>query len=124
MTRSSSTRTDRGPGVLSRLIDDGLVDFIAMDLKAPLARYDVLAGTRVEAANIAESIRLIAGSAVARQFRTTVVPRLLGVDDLAQIRRLVPEGEELQLQTFQPEHALDPQLRGQSAEPLRPALAG
>ncbi|MGD8452806.1 MAG: anaerobic ribonucleoside-triphosphate reductase activating protein [Phycisphaerae bacterium] len=113
------------PDVIRRLIAAEFVDFIAMDVKAPLERYDVLSGTRVNTAEILESIQLISASTIAHQFRTTVVPSLLHAADIARIRRLLPENEELRLQTFQPEHARDPALRQQAAaNQSHAALAG
>ncbi len=64
------------PEVLDRLLDAALVDFVAMDIKAPLARYSVLTGTPVDTARIRRSIELLSDSDIPVLFRTTWVDGL------------------------------------------------
>ncbi len=91
------------PGVLADLLAAGLLDYIAMDLKAPPGKYERLCGAPVDMAAIREAASLIAASGVAHHFRTTVVPSLLAADDLDQIRRaLLPSGSRYVLQPFRP----------------------
>jgi len=99
------------PGTLRELLHQGLLDYVAMDLKAPLLRYDKLCGVDVPIHKIQKSIELIAESGVEHEFRTTVVEPLLSPADLALIRELVPPGSKHRLQTFRRDHALDPALR-------------
>lgn len=112
------------PDMIRELLDDRLVDYVAMDVKAPLERYETLAGVTVDTANIVESIRLITTRNIAHQFRTTVIPALHTDADIDEIRRLLPADEELRLQTFRPEHALDPTLREAGVTETTAALAG
>ncbi len=99
------------PGVIGRLLDRNLVDFIAMDLKAPLESYHRLAGVRVNTDRIQESITLISESGVEHEFRTTVVKPLMSEKDIQAIQKMVPPGSPHHLQDFQPENALDSSLR-------------
>jgi pyruvate formate lyase activating enzyme len=99
------------PEVLGSLIGAGLLDYVAMDVKAPWDRYQVLAGVRVDTNRIAESLRIIAGSAVPHEFRTTWVRPLLSEDDIETIRRIIPLGSPYKQQDFRPGHALAPNLR-------------
>jgi pyruvate formate lyase activating enzyme len=78
------------PGVLCDLLGGGLLDYVAMDVKAPPASYDRLAGVPVAWPALAESIELLASSGVPHHFRTTVVPAILSAADLAAIRALLP----------------------------------
>ncbi len=103
------------PLMLSRLIADRLVDYIAMDIKAPLAKYNRLSGTTVATERIEESIAIIAWSKLPHHFRTTAVTPLLTPADMHAIQQMVPSGSELVIQTFNPENALDPSLRGEIA---------
>jgi pyruvate formate lyase activating enzyme len=80
------------PQMLKTLIDAGLVDYIAMDVKAPWPKYTQLTGVDEPLEPIRESIALIAQSAIACEFRTTVYPPLLGEEDLICIRELIPPG--------------------------------
>ena len=99
------------PEVLAALLEQGLLDYIAMDLKAPLEKYALLGGVSVSMRALEESIALLAWSGVTHEFRTTVVPNLLTPQDLKQIESLVPAGSFWRRQAFRPEHALDPALR-------------
>ena len=64
------------PDVLGKILDAGLADCIAMDIKAPLKDYPVVTGVRIEPDVIRHSIALIRQSGIAHQFRTTVAPGL------------------------------------------------
>lgn len=99
------------PGMLRQVLERGLADFIAMDIKAPLERYHELAGVEVERGDIEESIRLICASGVDHLFRTTVVRPLLSDDDLLRIRAALPQPPRHILQDFVPrDTVLDPAL--------------
>lgn len=99
------------PGVLAALLADKLVDYVAMDIKAPLAGYARLAGCRVSTESVLQSIELLAASGVEHEFRTTVVDALLDDADLVAIEALVPPGSVHRRQRFVAENALDPRLR-------------
>jgi pyruvate formate lyase activating enzyme len=99
------------PEILTRLFKEDLVDFIAMDIKAPFALYDRLTGVCAPKERLEESIALIAQSGIDHEFRTTVVEPLLSESDLQAIQAMVPHGSRHSLQEFRPENALDPVLR-------------
>jgi len=99
------------PEVLAELLMQGLVDFIAMDIKAPFTIYDRLTGVRAPIEQLEESIALIARSGINHEFRTTVVGPLLSESDLHAIQEMVPHGSRHRFQEFRPENALDPELR-------------
>ena len=100
------------PEVIVAVQLEGLVDYIAMDLKAPLDEYGRLTGTDVCVRSIEKSIDIIANSGIEHEFRTTVVEALLSPGDLAVIRAAVPKGSPYKLQNFRAEHALDKRLAG------------
>ncbi len=99
------------PDVLRRLLDENLVDYIAMDVKAPPDRYDRLTGVSGPTRGVRESIRLIGRSGVRHEFRTTVVRPLLSDTDILLIREMLPPRSQHILQDFYPEHAYDQGLR-------------
>ena len=90
------------PEFLGELMAAGLVDFVAMDVKAPRSKYGLLAGIPVTADRIVESIRIIAGSGVPHEFRTTVAPQFLSPEDLIEIRSMIPPSSRHKLQVFRP----------------------
>ncbi|MCB9497787.1 MAG: anaerobic ribonucleoside-triphosphate reductase activating protein [Fibrobacteria bacterium] len=59
------------PRCLERILGRGLVDYVALDLKAPWDRYDEACGVVVDTEAIRDSIRLLQESAVAHHLRTT-----------------------------------------------------
>ena len=90
------------PEVLQQLLAAGAVDYLAMDIKAPLARYPELAGVEVDLNAIGRSISLLAASGIGHHFRTTQVSPALAPADLDEIRRLVPPGSPHKTQPFRP----------------------
>ncbi|MBI5347632.1 MAG: anaerobic ribonucleoside-triphosphate reductase activating protein [Candidatus Aenigmarchaeota archaeon] len=88
------------PSVLSELISKDIVDYIAMDIKAPAERYNELAGADVDIRRINESIQLIKDSKVDYEFRTTVVP-LLAEKDIFSIAEWIKGAKRYCLQQFE-----------------------
>ncbi len=95
------------PEVLKRLIDSNLIDYIAMDVKAPLERYAEITGSGINPANIEKSIGLIMNSAIDYEFRTTIVRSLLCEKDLLKIGEAIKGAGKLFLQRFVPSKTLD-----------------
>ncbi len=62
-----------------------LVDWVAMDIKAPFEEYAVTTGARASGNTALESAQLILASGVAHEFRTTVHPALLPPDALSTL---------------------------------------
>jgi len=88
------------PEKLKELIDKKLVDYIAMDIKAPKGKYSDLAGKKVDIKKIQKSIDLIRISGVDYEFKTTFVPSLLCKKDIQEIGRWLDGSEKYFLQQF------------------------
>jgi pyruvate formate lyase activating enzyme len=74
------------PEVLKALVKDGLIDYVAMDIKNSPARYGETVGlSKVDMEAIEESIRFLLSDAVAYEFRTTVVAQLHSDDSILQM---------------------------------------
>lgn len=100
------------PEIVRDLLASKLVDFVAMDVKAPWGKYALLTGLAESPAdNVRETMALIVASGLPHQFRTTKVTPLLSDDDCAEIERQIPPGSPFKWQTFIPDNALDPALR-------------
>ena len=80
------------PEVLRHVLEEGLVDYVAMDLKAPMEKYPYICDVPVDQQLINESIDLIMGHGTAEridyEFRTTVIPQLTHEDVLTMARRI------------------------------------
>lgn len=106
------------PDMLRRLIDQGLVDYVAMDVKAPLDdRYERVVGTGVDLIKVRESIDVIRGSGVDHEFRTTVVPGLLGREDILEIAKELEGARRYVLQQFVAENCHSEELRSRKPYP-------
>lgn len=77
------------PEVIQKAIEAKVVDYIAMDVKAPLDKYWLVTNVVVHPGKIEESISIIKNSGIRHEFRTTVLKSLLSNSDLKQIKNLV-----------------------------------
>jgi pyruvate formate lyase activating enzyme len=100
------------PRMLQGLLTDRLVDFVAMDIKAPPALYEQTVNAPVKVEDILYSIELIRGSGLPHEFRTTWVPALLTEIDIRAIAQLVKGCDCYILQPFRPGKMLDSSLEG------------
>jgi pyruvate formate lyase activating enzyme len=111
------------PGMLARLLAAGALNYVAMDVKAPLsfARYRAAAGLPDSAAGrsllrrVRESIRLLLHSGVEVEFRTTLTAGLHGERDVALMAAALRGAGRYVLQPFIPGRTLDPAFH--DAEP-------
>ena len=99
------------PKMLREAIKKKLVDYIAMDIKSPLAKYSKTIGRPVDTAAIRESIDLIMSSPVEYEFRTTVIKALTSPEDIEEIGREIRGAKKYFLQKFIPTKLLNPQFR-------------
>ena len=100
------------PGVLKELLTKDLVDYIAMDVKAPLYSYKTITQINASKINkIKESIDLIAKSGVEHEFRTTVVPDVLKKEDILKIVDWIKPAKKYYLQNYRAEKTtIDPEF--------------
>ena len=111
------------PQIIEHLIKDNLLDYIAMDIKAPLEKYPQIVnivslsegeGVRERVNfvlnNIQKSIALIMQSKIDYEFRTTVLKSQLSYDDFDQIGQMIEGAKKYYLQKFVPAEILDKKL--------------
>lgn len=92
--------------MIKRLIDDNLVDYIAMDIKAPLTKekYAKASGKEdVDIDKIKESVFLIKNSIVDYEFRSTIVPSIHSKEDIIQMANDISPAKKYFLQRFRGE---------------------
>tara|TARA_Y100000034_G_scaffold44576_1_gene54747 strand:+ start:39119 stop:39859 length:741 start_codon:yes stop_codon:yes gene_type:complete len=82
------------PELLKELIDKNLVDYIAMDVKAPFSKYKDIVNVDIDINKIIKSIALIKNSNIDHEFRTTIVPSLLSKQDVVDIAKSLSSGEK------------------------------
>lgn len=98
------------PGMLKEIIDQKLVNYVAMDIKAPLDKYESIAGTKTDIKKIKQSIELIKNSGIDYEFRTTVVKNMLSPKDLKQIGEEIKGAKKYFLQKFISSKAVDEKM--------------
>ncbi len=86
--------------VLQFLLDEGLVDFIAMDIKNTPEKYALTSGSSVPYEEIAKSIEIIKSSGIPHEFRTTVVKEYHTQEDITAIAKMLGRSEKYYLQQF------------------------
>jgi pyruvate formate lyase activating enzyme len=101
------------PQILRDLMEKGLIDFVAMDVKAPLDpfHYKKATGVNAEVEKIKESIEILKEGKIPYILRMTYVPGLHTEDDLLQLASQLKGKGRLVLQNFDPTNAYDPSLR-------------
>lgn len=100
------------PAMLKLMLDENLLDYVAMDVKAPLdfKKYAQAVGriSLTDFFNVRSSINLLRSALIEVEFRTTVVPSLHTEEDIADIARYLKGCQKYTLQQFNPSVTLDP----------------
>jgi pyruvate formate lyase activating enzyme len=97
------------PKMLKFLTTNKLLDYIAMDIKAPLDKYSKACGVKVNKDDIQLSVDVIRGSGVEYEFRTTAVPGLYSEEDARAIGKWLRGSRAYYVQQFRNEKTLDPE---------------
>ncbi len=95
------------PAQLEELFLAGLLDYVALDIKTSLSKYDLVAGPENIARIIPESINKIMRSSIPYEFRTTCVPGIVDEKDILRIGNLVKGAKKYCLQQFRSVVTLD-----------------
>ena len=98
------------PEVVEKIIKNKLVDYIAMDVKAPLEKYEKVVRAKVDKQKIKEAISLIMNSHIDYEFRTTVTKSILTKEDIIDIAKTIKGSKLYVLQKFIHSKILDPSL--------------
>ena len=87
------------PDVLKEAIK--YVDYVAMDIKAPLEKYSLVTRVNIDTDKIKESINIILNSDIDYEFRTTVLKAQISYDDFEEIAKLIKGAKRYYLQKFE-----------------------
>lgn len=88
------------PELLKELIDNKLLDYIAMDIKASKENYEKAVSTKVSLEKIQKSVDIIKNSEVDYEFRTTIVPELIDESAIIDIAEWLRGSKKYALQQF------------------------
>ncbi|MDY6787060.1 MAG: anaerobic ribonucleoside-triphosphate reductase activating protein [candidate division WOR-3 bacterium] len=95
------------PDILRKIIDRGLVQYIAMDIKTSPQRYYEAAGIDMKSERIIKSIDIIMASSIPYEFRTTVVPGIVESGDIREICSVISGADKYALQQYRNGKTLD-----------------
>ncbi|PKL72145.1 anaerobic ribonucleoside-triphosphate reductase activating protein [Candidatus Kuenenbacteria bacterium HGW-Kuenenbacteria-1] len=87
------------PEMLKKIIKKKLVDYIAMDIKAPFSKYENITGAKVDLNKTKQSIKIIMNFSD-YEFRTTIVPNLIKEEDIVFIAKQIQGAKKYFLQQF------------------------
>ena len=88
------------PKVLKRLMENGLLDYVAMDIKSSLDEYHIVSGVNLDTSLIKESIDLLKNGPIDYEFRTTVVKELHSKETFEKIGELLSGAKQYFLQGY------------------------
>lgn len=89
------------PNVLKKLIEEKLVDYVAMDIKNVFNKYSDVIKININLDKIKESIELLKASNVNHEFRTTIIKSFHSLDDILKICEYLGKYEKIYLQNFE-----------------------
>ena len=98
------------PELLEPLFKEDLIDYIAMDIKTSLKRYEELVGACIQADAIKKSIELIKKRAPDYEFRTTILEEHHDEQTLQDVAQLIGKAKRFALQGFRPGKTLNPEF--------------
>lgn len=88
------------PEIIKQILDENLVDYLAMDLKNTFDKYAMTAGVKVSIPTIKESIRLLENSGIEYEFRTTINKTMHKKEDLQEIKTYLTDPSRWFLQPY------------------------
>ncbi|PLX26904.1 anaerobic ribonucleoside-triphosphate reductase activating protein [Candidatus Parcubacteria bacterium] len=89
------------PEIIRGLLERGLLDYVAMDIKANEKKYDLATGTQPNMNNIKTSIDILKSSEIPHEFRSTIVPGIHKLEDINEMGELINKADKWYLQQFQ-----------------------
>lgn len=95
------------PEILETLLNNQLLDYIAMDIKGSLYNYEKIINQKINTDFIKTSIALIQNSGIDYEFRTTVIPGLHDTTQLNDIAVLLTGSKLFYIQNFIPRNTFD-----------------
>ena len=89
------------PETLKKLIDNNLLDYVAMDIKNCKDKYSITANAKIDMNAIQKSIDLLESSGIDHEFRTTLVHEFHTLDDIKKIAEWLKGTNKYYLQKFE-----------------------
>jgi len=89
------------PEMLKSILDEGLVEYVAMDIKNSEEKYDITCGVDgLDMSKIKESIHILINSGIDYEFRTTVIKEFHEKEDFIKMCEMIKGAKRYFLQRF------------------------
>jgi pyruvate formate lyase activating enzyme len=98
------------PEMLKQLIEKKLIDYVAMDIKAPKEKYSQAAGVDIDVNKIQKSIDILRENKIDYEFRSTIVSGVQNREDIIQMAKWIKGAKKYYLQNFRAEKTLNPKF--------------
>ncbi len=98
------------PKRIKKMMEEKVIDYIALNVKAPIDKYFDVVQNKVDTTAIEESIRLLRRGNVDYEFGTTVVPGLIGSNELEEIALYLVGSKRFVIRQFKSRNCLDPKF--------------
>ena len=114
------------PGVLKKLIDEGLIDYVAMDIKNSMEKYIFTAkinGSLLD--KVKESVEILKAAPIPYEFRTTVVKPLHEREDFEKIAKWIEGAPNWYIQSYkESKNVISPGFASYTKEEITDMLTG
>lgn len=90
------------PKMLKELIDNKLVDYVAIDIKSSKKKYDTATNVKSDITSVEASVKLLMDSSVDYEFRSTVLPGIIDIEDMKDIGKWINGAKRYYIQQFIP----------------------
>lgn len=91
------------PEKIEELYKGGLLDYIALDLKAPWEKYEKVVGVKIDTEKLRQTYNYVLNENIPHEFRTTLVPSLLSKEDISRMGEVIQGAQAWYLQRFMSE---------------------
>jgi len=98
------------PKMLRKLIDDKLINYVAMDVKLPKEKYPEIFRGEIKIQDIEKSIEILKENEIDYEFRTTVIPTVLDKQEIFKIAKWISPAKKYYLQNFRAEKTINPKF--------------
>ncbi|QFR39666.1 anaerobic ribonucleoside-triphosphate reductase activating protein [Candidatus Gracilibacteria bacterium 28_42_T64] len=104
----------RDPEVLQKLLDNNLLDYVAMDMKNPFGKLHEIVGVNESEEEYKKSVKILLNSKIAYEFRTTVIKGIHTEEDIENIAKNIEGAQNYFLQNYRSGNTLKKDFTGKS----------
>lgn len=107
----------RDPEILQKLIENHLVDYVAMDMKKPFWKFDEIVGVKENEQCYKKSVKILLDSQIDYEFRTTIIKGIHTKEDIEEISKTLLGAKNYYLQNYRKWNTLNPDFQWESFFP-------